>query len=341
MNTFGTVFRCTTWGESHGEAIGCIIDGCPAGLELECSDIGKELERDVPDSDLGTPRKEPNEARVLSGIFEGRTIGTPICIAVFNTAQKSNDYEQFRHRYRPGHAEYTYHQRFGVYNHLGGGRASGRVYIAHLAAGAVARKLLSLKGIELQSKVEELGGVSCGSGDSEDRARQKCLEIGSAGDSSGGIVSLRIQGVPAGVGSPVFGKLHSSIMYAVSTIGGVKGVECGLGFEAARATGSTFNDPFCIRDGCIAPGGNNAGGVLGGISTGLDLYFRIAVKPTPSMEIPQRTVNWKTGEEETVSVKGRFDKNFAPRVGPLAEALAALVLVDQMILSGHIHPTRV
>lgn len=334
------VFRCTTWGESHGKAVGCVIDGCPAGLELQEPDIQRELDADVPDDCLGTIRREPNKFEILSGIFEGRTLGTPICIAIYNGCKNSADYEHIKDYYRPGHAEFAFHRRYGIYDPYGGGRASGREAIARLAAGAVAKKLLLKYGITMQSWVDELSGVDCLTFGGFEQARSRCMEIAKGGDSTGGIVSLVIHGVPAGVGSPVFDKLHSLIMYALSTIGGVKGVESGQGFKAARMNGSDFNDPFGIDEGEIVPLRNNAGGVLGGISTGLELSFRLAVKPTPSIFKPQHTVNWKTRQEEVLLLHGRFDKNFAPRVCPIAEAMAALVLADQMILAGFINPVR-
>ena len=340
MNTFGRVFRITTWGESHGKAMGCVIDGCPACLDLAEDDIKKELARDVPDSLLGTPRREPNRVDIMSGIYEGKTIGTPICIVVYNDIPRSQDYETIKFRYRPGHAEYAYHKRYGIYNPYGGGRASGRECVLRLAAGAVAKKLLDFHGVTFESRVEELAGIACITEEGMNEAKKRCLELGEKGDSSGGVVSLKISGIPAGIGGPVFEKLHALLMYAIGTIGGVKGIECGLGFEAARSTASVFNDPFALIDGEILPVSNNAGGVLGGISTGLDINFRLAVKPTPSVSFPQKTVNWQTNEEEILSFNGRFDKNFTPRVGPIAESMAAIVLIDQMILAGHIHPLR-
>jgi chorismate synthase len=341
VNTLGHIFSCTIWGESHGEAIGCVLDGCPAGLALSESDIRNELNRDVLDYELGTPRKEVNKVNILSGVYQGKTIGTPICIAIFNHDQKSADYEPLKYYYRPGHAEYSYHKKYGIYNPYGGGRASGRIFIATLAAGAIAKLILSLKGIAFETEVEELAEVKCSSTEDKKKARRKCLDIAAEGDSSGGVILLRIKGVPQGVGSPLFHKLSSSIICAISSIGGVKGIESGLGFEAARRKGSEVNDAFGVREEEIVPLTNHAGGFLGGISTGLDLLFRVAVKPTPSISKPQKTVNWKTMQEESVSVKGRFDNNFAPRVAPLTEAMASLVLVDQMMLSGHIHPTRI
>jgi chorismate synthase len=340
MNSFGLVFRCTTWGESHGKAVGCVIDGCPAGLELQSSDIQRELDSDIPDISLGTPRKEKNKFEILSGLLDDVTLGSPICIMIQNRENHKGDYERIKDYYRPGHAEFSYHKRYGIYDPYGGGRASGRESIARLAAGAVAKKLLQNQKITFHSQVDELAGIDCTTKAGCEEAKKKCLEISESGDSTGGIVSLKISGLPAGVGGPVFNKLHSRIMYALSTIGGVKGVESGLGINAARMKGSDFNDPFGIEGGEIVPLSNNAGGVLGGISTGLDLIFRLAIKPTPSIFMPQETVNWRRETEESLLLHGRFDKNFAPRVAPIAEAMAALVLVDQMILTGHINPVR-
>jgi chorismate synthase len=340
LNTFGQLFRCTTWGEAHGKAVGCVIDGCPAGLKLLRLDIQKELHSDVPDFSLGTTRKENNEFEILSGLFEDKTLGTPICIVIYNHDGDKADYDRFKDYYRPGHAEYTFHKKYGIYDPHGGGRASGREAIARIAAGAVAKKLLLNQGITFHSKVDELAGIDCSSPDNMEKAKMECIEVAKSGDSTGGIISLVIRGVPVGVGGPVFDKLHSLIMYALSTIGGVKGVESGHGFNAAKMSGSNFNDAFGLANDEIIPISNNAAGVLGGISTGLDLTFRIAVKPTPSIFRPQQTVNWRTKKEETLVLRGRFDKNFAPRVAPIAEAMASVVLVDQMMIAGYINPVK-
>ncbi len=341
MNTLGNVFRITTWGESHGPAIGFVLDGCPAGLEISEEDIMKELEKDIPENSLGTLRHEPNEIRILSGIYEGKTLGTPICIAIYNKSQNSSDYQQLKTTYRPGHAEYTYHKKYGIYDHCSGGRASGRTCIAYLAAGAISKKILSCHGVDFESRIEELAGIPCTSPDMKEKALKKCMEIGDEGDSTGGIVSLKITGVPVGVGSPMFGKLHSVIIYALSTIGGVKGIECGLGFKSSQMTGSDFNDTLVFENDSVISLTNNSGGVLGGISTGMPLTFKISVKPTPSIYKEHNILNWKTKKEEPACLKGRFDKNFTPRVAPLSESIASIVIVDQMILSGHINPSKI
>jgi chorismate synthase len=341
MNTIGRIFRCTTFGESHGKAIGCVLDGVPAGLNLTYADIERELEKDVPNSLLGTPRKEENNIEILSGILDDITLGTPICIVIYNKEHHSNDYLPLKETYRPGHGEFTYHKRFNTYTPYGGGRASGRECIARLAGGAVAKKLLERFNITFDSKIESLGGFRCDSSADEELAINNCAEIyQTKKDSTGGIINMSIKNVPAGVGSPIFGKLHALLSYSLMTIGGVKGIENGLGFECASLTGSEFNDPFGIVDDEIKPLSNNAGGVLAGISNGQDLTFRIAVKPTPSISIPQKTVNWKKAEEVSFNFNGRFDMNFTPRVIPIAEAMAAMVLVDEMILSGFINPTK-
>jgi chorismate synthase len=275
-----------------------------------------------------------NEFEILSGVHDNKTLGTPICIVVYNKAQKSTDYHGLK-CYRPGHAEYSYQKRFGIFDPCGGGRASGRECIARLCAGAIAKKLLSSLQIKFESKIEELAGLPyCND------TIEKAFQIGEAGDSTGGIISLTIKNVPAGVGSPVFGRLNSLIIYAISTIGGIKGIESGLGFKAAVALGSENNDPFGKVDGTVVPLSNHSGGTLGGISTGQDLTFRFAVKPTPSIKLTQKSVNYDTCTEELINTTGRFDKNFTPRVAPIAEAMAAMVLVDQFILTGLLHPTQ-
>lgn len=341
MNTIGRIFRCTTFGESHGKAMGCVIDGVPAGLKLTNDDIIRELEKDIPNRLLGTPRKEENKVDILSGILEDITLGTPICIVIHNKEHHSNDYLPLKESYRPGHGEFTYHKRFNTYTPYGGGRASGRECISRLAAGAVAKKLLEKFNIIFDSQIESLGGFKCDSPENEQEAINNCKEIYcNRKDSTGGIVNLAIKNVPAGIGSPVFGKLHALISYSLMTIGGVKGVENGIGFQCASLTGSEFNDPFGIVNDEIKPLSNNAGGVLAGISSGEDLTFRIVVKPTPSISISQQTVNWKDHEEIDLKFNGRFDMNFTPRVAPIAEAMAAIVLVDEMMLSGLIDPTK-
>lgn len=340
-NSFGTLFRVTTWGESHGPALGTVIDGCPAGMPLGAPDIRAQLDRDVPDHELGTPRGENNRFEIMSGLFEGKTLGTPISIVIWNNDARPLSYEAGRDTLRPGHADYTWLCRFGHTDYRGGSRSSGRECIARLAAGAVARKLISGLGIECSGGIVELAGEAVTDEESLSRARAKALAAGEQGESTGGVVEMRIRGVPAGIGSPVFGKIQSDLGHAFLSIGGIKGLETGLGFNAARMTGSEHNDPFaCDDDGRIYTMGNNCGGTLGGITTGTDLVFRLAVKPTPTIQKPQRTVNVAKHEAVTMAYQGRFDRNFTPRVIPIAEAMAACVLADHLLMSGIIHPCR-
>lgn len=341
MNTLGTIFKVTTAGESHGKANMCIISGCPAGLKLTEDELNVALCRDVPCEELGTPRKETNKVEILSGINEdGITLGTSIGIVIYNSSQKKKDYSHLKGIYRPGHAEFTYHERYGVYSESGGGRASGRECISRLAAGAIANKILKKVGVIIDSSIEEMAGV-CLKDFGFENAKKKCMEIGENGDSTGGIIKLTVKGVPAGIGSPIFGKLDAAICHALKTIGGTKGVEVGEGFQSARMKGSQFNDSIILEKEKIKFISNNAGGFLGGISTGDDMIFKISIKPTPSFSIPQKTVNWQKNQNQKLDIKGRFDMNFTPRVGPISEAMAALVLVDHLMISGIINPRRI
>lgn len=340
-NSIGRFFRVTTWGESHGPALGVVIDGCPAGLAIEEDDIRAQLDRDVPDRELGTPRGEINRFQILSGVFEGKTLGTPISIIVWNNDARPKTYSGGRDTLRPGHADFTWLARFGHTDWRGGSRASGRECIARLAAGAVARKLAASVGVRLSGRVVELAGLPVVDEPSLAEARKRALEIAATGDSTGGVIEVIIEGLPPGVGSPVFGKLQAELAGAFLSIGGVKGLETGLGFEAARMTGSQHNDPFALdQDGRVTSMGNRCGGLLGGISTGEPIVFRLAVKPTPTIQVPQETVNVVEGKPVRMEYAGRFDANYAPRVVPIAEAMAAFVMVDHLMASGLLHPAR-
>ncbi len=339
-NTIGNIFRVTTWGESHGPALGAVIDGCPAGMPLVNGEIRAQLDRDIPDHEIGTPRGEKNRFQVLSGVFQGRTLGTPISIIIWNNDARPDTYEPSRDTLRPGHADFTWLARFGHTDYRGGSRASGRECIARLAAGAVARKVAGLAGIGFSAKVTEMAGMKVSDGPSYETAKTRVLELGEKGESTGGIVEITVSGLPAGVGAPVFGKLQAELGRAFLSIGGVKGCEYGTGFEAARMTGSTHNDPFRITENGVETDGNRCGGLLGGITTGADIVFRLAVKPTPTIAIPQKTVDVGKKQEITAGYKGRFDKNFAPRVVPIAESMAAIVVVDHLMGSGLISPIR-
>lgn len=319
MNTTGSNFRITTFGESHGPAVGAVIDGCPAGLALAESDIQPLLDRRRPGtSDLVSPRDEKDRVEIFSGIFEGMTTGTPIALLVRNEQQQSKDYESLRTLFRPGHADFTYQQKYGCRDHRGGGRSSGRETVGRVAAGAVAMKYLAGKGIAI------LGGIVSVHGKTGDAAIEAEIRAAKeAGDSVGGIVEITARGCPAGLGDPVFGKLDSAIAAAMMGIGAVKGVEIGDGFEVAGRFGSENNDPI-RKEGFVS---NHAGGILGGISTGQEIVVRIAVKPTPSIARPQETIDIH-GNNAAISVHGRHDPCIVPRIVPVAESMLALVLID-------------
>jgi chorismate synthase len=319
MNTFGRNFRITTFGESHGPALGVVIDGCPAGMALSESDIQPFLDRRRPGtSPLTSPRKESDKIEILSGIFEGKTTGTTIALMVRNENQQSKDYEELREKFRPGHADFTYQEKYGIRDHRGGGRSSGRETLSRVAAGAVAMKCLAKRGITITGTICEVHGKK-----DPAEMEQEILAAKAAGDSVGGIVQVTATGCPTGLGDPVFGKLDALIAGAMMGIGAVKGVEIGDGFAAAEKFGSENNDPM-TADGFLS---NHAGGILGGISSGQDIIVRIAVKPTPSIAKIQKTRDIH-GNVVDISVGGRHDPCIVPRIVPVAEAMLALVLMD-------------
>ena len=305
---YGTIFRISTWGESHGDGIGVVVDGCPAGLPLERSDIQKFLNRRKPgQSRYSTPRKESDTVEIMSGVFEGKTTGTPISMIVRNTNQRSGDYSEIASYYRPGHADYTFDEKYGFRDYRGGGRSSGRETIGRVAAGAIASKLLAELGITFTTYTRSIGPVTIESFDEEEifqnalympdadaasKAEAYLEECLSQHNSSGGCVECVVHGIPAGVGDPVFEKLDANLAKALMSIGAVKGVEVGDGISVATATGLTNNDAFSIdENGSITKKTNHAGGVLGGISDGSDLVLRASFKPTPSIWSAQQTVN--------------------------------------------------
>ena len=363
-NSFGTIFRVTTWGESHGKAVGVVVDGVPAGLELSEKDIQEELDRRRPGtSRVVSGRSEPDRVEILSGVFEGKTTGAPISMIVKNIAFDSGAYEEIRDVPRPGHADLTYRMKYGHLDHRGGGRASGRETVGRVAAGAVAKKLLRASGIEVLGHTVEIAGIAV---DREKISMEdirkaydnpvRCADKGIAermvkaieaaskeGDSVGGIVEVIANGVPCGLGEPVFDKLDADLAKALMSIGGVKGVEIGAGFSLARMRGSESNDGFAVdgKTGKIVTITNNSGGILGGISTGMPVVARIAVKPTSSIGKPQRSVNLKTMKEETIKVGGKHDPCLCPRIVPVAEAMVAIVLADHMLRAGMINPCSV
>ena len=348
-STFGTLFRVTTWGESHGPGVGVVIDGCPAGIPLSEQDIQQFLDRRKPgQSKFTTQRKESDQAEILSGVFEGHTTGTPISILVRNQDQKSRDYSNIMNTYRPGHADYTFDAKYGFRDYRGGGRSSGRETIGRVAAGAVACKILESLGIQVMAYTKSIGPVSIPEQDYDysvitdntlympnsqyaEKASAYLEECIRSQDSSGGIIECRIQGMPAGIGDPVFEKLDANLAKAILSIGAVKGFEIGDGFDAATATGLSNNDAFCLdADGSVSKKTNHAGGVLGGMSDGSPVIFRAAIKPTPSIASTQQTVN-KAGEEIQIQIKGRHDPIIVPRAVVVVESMAALTVTDLLL----------
>jgi chorismate synthase len=357
-NSFGHSFRITTWGESHGKALGVVVDGVPAGLELSEADIQKDLDRRRPgQSEVSTPRSEADSVEILSGVLEGVTTGMPVSMLVWNKNAKSSAYDYIKDIPRPGHADLFYSEKYGIRDHRGGGRSSGRETIGRVAGGAVAKKILSLAGIEVFAHVIELGCIKAKQLSFDEirlnveknvvrcadpQAAEKMLEqVNTArlvGDSIGGIVEIIATGVPVGLGEPVFGKLDADIACAMMSIGAVKGVEFGAGFECSRMKGSQMNDPFTLENGQVVPKTNNAGGMIGGISTGMPIICRIAVKPTPSISKTQKSVDMAVMKEIDLEVHGRHDPTIPPRMVPVAQSMMAVVLADHMIRSGRIDP---
>ena len=322
MNSFGRNFRITSFGESHGPAVGVIIDGCPAGMKLTVQDIQPMLDRRRPGTSLLTsPRNEKDRVEILSGIFEGKTTGAPIAMMVRNEHQKPEDYDELREKFRPGHADFTYAEKYGIRDHRGGGRSSGRETLGRVAAGAVALTYLSERGITVTGRILNIHGKT-----NPDEFEQEIVLAKEAGDSVGGIVEVTAFGCPPGLGDPVFGKLDALIAGAMMGIGAVKGVEIGDGFAVAGRFGSENNDQM-TGNGFLS---NHAGGILGGISSGQDIVVRIAVKPTPSIAKVQQTRNIH-GDVVEISVGGRHDPCIVPRIVPVAEAMLALVLADCML----------
>lgn len=344
---YGKIFQVSTWGESHGKGIGVVIDGCPAGLPLKEEDIQVYLNRRRPgQSRFSTPRKEEDQVELLSGVFEGRTTGTPIAMIVWNKTQISKDYSEIAAYYRPGHADYTFDQKYGFRDYRGGGRSSGRETIARVAAGAVAEKILSELNIEVFAYTTQIGEIGIETFDKEERDQNPfCMPDKQAAlkaemyleqkmkenDSVGGIIECRMDGVKAGIGEPVFDKLDSCLAKAIVSIGAVKGFEIGAGFEAACRKGSENNDSFCIGEKqCIKKKTNYAGGILGGISDGSQILFRAAIKPTPSIAKKQHTIN-QSGEEIEVQIKGRHDPIIVPRAVVVVESMAAITVLDLLL----------
>lgn len=345
-STFGTVFSITTWGESHGKGIGVVLDGCPAGLPLCEEDIQKYLDRRKPgQSKFTTARQEGDRVEILSGVFEGKTTGTPISLLVRNEDQRSHDYGNIMEVYRPGHADYTFDAKYGFRDYRGGGRSSGRETIGRVAAGAVACKFLESLGIRTAAYTKSIGPVSISCVCMEEVVNNRLYMPDAAAaasaeayleammaekNSAGGVVECVIEGLPAGLGEPVFDKLDANLAKAIFSIGAVKGFEIGDGFAAAASNGSTNNDAFCVEEGHISKKTNHAGGVLGGMSDGAPLVMRAAFKPTPSIASPQSTAN-RSGEELEIEIKGRHDPIIVPRAVVVVEAMAAITVMDLLL----------
>lgn len=351
-SVFGTMFRVSTWGESHGAGIGAVIDGCPAGLPLSEADIQRWLDRRKPgQSRFTTARNEGDEVEILSGVFEGKTTGTPIALEVRNKDQRSKDYSAIMDVYRPGHADYTFDQKYGFRDYRGGGRSSGRETIGRVAAGAVAAKILEELGIRVRAYTRSIGPVEIDrerfdleemwknalympDGQAAAKAQEYLDGLMAERDSAGGVIECLIEGLPAGIGEPVFDKLDANLAKAILSIGAVKGFEIGEGFGAAQLKGSEDNDAFGMREDAagerqVYKKTNRSGGVLGGISDGSTLIFRAAFKPTPSIASPQETVN-RRGQETPIEIKGRHDPVIVPRAVVVVEAMAALTVCDLM-----------
>ena len=344
-SSFGSIFRITTWGESHGAGLGVVVDGCPAGLPLCEEDIQIFLNRRKPgQSKFATPRKEDDTVEILSGVFEGKTTGTPISMLVRNTSQRSRDYSEIASYYRPGHADYTFDEKYGFRDYRGGGRSSGRETIGRVAAGAVASKLLATLGISLTTYTRSIGPVTIKTfdrtqieqnklympdADAAAEASAYLLHCMKEQNSSGGIVECIVNGLPAGLGDPVFEKLDANLGKAILSIGAVKAVEIGDGINVTRLTGSEDNDGFVQKDGIISKTSNHAGGIMGGMSDGSDIILRAHIKPTPSISQSQSTVT-NTGENLELEIKGRHDPVIVPRAVVVVEAMAALTITDAL-----------
>lgn len=346
MNSYGTLFRITTFGESHGPAIGVVIDGCPAGLEIDEQFIQSELDRRRPgQSKITTQRKEDDTFKILSGIFEGKTTGTPIAVVIENQDQRSKDYGHIAHTFRPSHADFTYDAKYGVRDYRGGGRSSARETAARVAAGAIAKLLLKNLGVQINAYVSQVGElkapayteldltktedniVRCPHPATAEKMIALIDEVRLSRDTIGGIVTCVIKNSPVGLGEPVFDKLHAELGKAMLSINAVKGFEYGSGFEGIKLRGSQHNDEFFNEAGKVRTKTNNSGGVQGGISNGEDIYFNVGFKPVATIMQDQQSVD-KEGNEVTVSGKGRHDPCVVPRAVPIVEAMAALVMAD-------------
>jgi chorismate synthase len=359
-NTLGKMFKVTTFGSSHGTALGAVVDGCPAGLELSDNDIQSELDKRRPGtSQITSSRNEKDEVKIISGIFQGKTDGTPIAAVVYNKEMDSSAYENLKNHPRPGHGDYTWQARYGNYDYRGGGRGSGRTTIGQVIGGAVAKKLLNTLNIKVISHVTQIGtvkankmepneiesnvninSVRCADPEAAPRMEALIFHVKEQGESVGGIVETIVLNAPAGLGEPVFEKLDSDIAGVLMGIGSVKGVEIGVGFKVSELKGSQMNDEFYMDNKIVKTRTNHAGGILGGISTGMSIIARMAVKPTPSISKMQKTVDLASMEDAEIIIKGRHDPCICPRITPVAEASVSIVIADHLIRSGFINPVK-
>ncbi len=361
MNTFGEIFTITTFGESHGKAIGVVVDGCPAGIEISESEIQHELDKRKPGkNEISTQRKEEDKVEILSGIFEGKTLGTPIAMLIHNKDVRSADYEELKFKLRPGHADFTYREKFGITDYRGGGRSSARETACRVAAGAIAKKILDkfnivvfayvnkianiesiisyyknfdINKIDEYRNIVEKSDVRCIDVEQGVLMREAIIKAKNEGDSVGGLIEIFVLNVPPGIGEPIYDKLSARLASALMSIPAVKGIEIGKGFELSGLKGSESNDEFCTKDSSIITKTNNCGGILGGISNGMPIVARIAVKPTSSISKMQNTVDIKNFEDTTLKITGRHDPCIVPRAVPVAESMVAITLVDLMTLA--------
>lgn len=360
-NSMGKMFTLTTFGSSHGPALGAVIDGCPAGLELTREDIQRELDLRRPGKNsVSSPRSEQDQVEILSGIFQGKTDGTPIAALVYNRDADSQAYEAIKNKPRPGHGDYTWTAKYGHYDYRGGGRGSGRTTIGQVIGGAVAKKLLKKIGISIVSHVTRIGDVKadhvayhlirenikknpvrCADQKAARQMEKRILEVKEAGDSLGGVVETISSGAPPGLGEPVFSKLDADLAQALMGIGAVKGVEVGFGFQLASSKASATNDEYYLDKGQIKTTTNTSGGIIGGISNGMPIITRVAVKPTPSISQVQRTVDLKEMRETEIKIRGRHDPCICPRLTIVAEAVTAIVLADHALRGGFINPAKI
>jgi chorismate synthase len=349
MNRFGELFSFTTWGESHGEAIGCVIDGCPSLLELNENDIQKYLNKRRPgQSKFTTQRQEKDEVKILSGVFEGKTTGTPISLIIFNEDQKSADYSEIKDKFRPSHADYSYFKKYGIRDYRGGGRSSARETAMRVAAGAVARKILAQEKIEITGYLSQIGEKKinrekidfseinkndffCPDKTAAKNFEDYLLNIRKSGDSVGAVIEVVAKNVPAGLGEPIYNKLDARLASAMMSINAVKGVEIGIGMEAAEKQGSELADEMWTKNNKLEFSSNHSGGILGGISSGQEIIVRFAVKPTSSILIPRKTIDIK-GKNTEIITKGRHDPCVGIRAVPIGEAMMACVLADFLLL---------